>query len=189
MALTRQDFETSGDALPRPHDNCYWLLPGRLLAGEYPGSCDPQQHDRRLRALLDSGIRRVIDLTAEGERLPHYADALQSIAATRTVDVRRHAFPIGDFGVPDRATMRGILDAIATALAARDAVYLHCHGGIGRTGTVVGCLLVEHGFTAAQALALIADKWRVMAKRGLAPESPETAEQRAFIAGWDAGPM
>jgi hypothetical protein len=184
MAPARQDFETPGDALPRPHDNCYWLLPGRMLAGEYPGSRDPQQHDRRLRALLDSGVRRVIDLTADGERLPRYADALQSIAAARAVELRRHAFPVGDFGVPDRVTMRGILDAIAAAAAARDVVYLHCHGGIGRTGTVVGCLLVEHGFTATQALALIADKWRVMAKRGLAPESPETAAQREFIARW-----
>ncbi len=22
---------------PRPHDNCYWVEPGRFLAGEYPG--------------------------------------------------------------------------------------------------------------------------------------------------------
>src|SRR3712207_6971239 len=37
--------------------------------------------------------------------------------------------------------------------------YVHCWGGIGRTGTVVGCYLVEHGMDGEQAIAAIAE-WR-----------------------------
>lgn len=35
------------------------------------------------------------------------------------------------------------------ALAAGQTVYVHCYGGIGRTGTVVGCWLVRHGLSGA----------------------------------------
>jgi IS5 family transposase len=33
----------------RPHENCYWVLPGRLMAGEYP----------KRRALPDTDIGRI----------------------------------------------------------------------------------------------------------------------------------
>ena len=56
--------------------------------------------------------------------------------------------PIEDLSVPTLADMERILGAIDDELAAGRAVYLHCWGGIGRTGTVVGCYLVRQGLTA-----------------------------------------
>ena len=182
LAIDRLALASPGDAQSRPHDNCYWLLPGRMLAGEHPGLADPQQKSRRLEAIVGAGVRCVVDLTDPSEGLPPYVDALQAVAQDAAICCLR--FPIQDFSVPDPTTMRCILEAVDAALAAGDTVYLHCHGGIGRTGTVVGCWLVERGFTPAQALALIAAKWQVMAKRHRSPESPETAEQREFIAAW-----
>ena len=185
LAIDRLALASPGDVQPRPHDNCYWLLPGRVMAGEYPGLADPQQQSRRLEAMVGAGVCVVVDLTDPSEGLPPYVDALRAAAQGAAIQCQR--FPIKDFSVPEAATMRCILDAVDAALAAGDKVYLHCHGGIGRTGTVVGCWLVERGFTPAQALALIAAKWRVMAKRHRSPESPETAEQREFIAAWASG--
>ena len=185
LAIDRLALASPGDVQPRPHDNCYWLLPGRVMAGEYPGLADPQQQSRRLEAMVGAGVCVVVDLTDPSEGLPPYVDALRATAQGAAIQCQR--FPIKDFSVPEAKTMRRILDAVDAALAAGDTVYLHCHGGIGRTGTVVGCWLVERGFTSAQALALIAAKWRVMAKRHRSPESPETAEQREFIAGWASG--
>ena len=182
LAIDRLALALPGDAQPRPHDNCYWLLPGRILAGEYPGVADFQQQSRRLEAMFGAGVRCVVDLTDPSEDLPPYVDALRATAQGAAIDCQR--FPIEDFSVPEATTMRCILDAIDASLNAGDTVYLHCHGGIGRTGTVVGCWLVERGFTPAQALALIAAKWQVMAKRQQSPESPETAEQREFVAAW-----
>ena len=180
-------FEAPGDAWPRPHDNCYWLLPGALLAGQHPGLADPATQLAAVGALLDAGIRQWLDLTTGDEPLPDYRDALASCAESRGLDVQAQQLPIIDFAVPKPALMRRILDTLHAALQARQPLYLHCHGGIGRTGTVVACLLVEHGYTPEQALALLARKWQVMEKRVRAPASPETDEQRDFVLNWVPG--
>ncbi len=184
LQIEPQALNAPGDALPRPHDNCYWLIPGQMLAGEHPGAKSTEQTERRADALINAGVRCVIDLTEATEGLPPSALALQAAAAQQGQTVHIEPFPIADYGVPSAATMRAVLAAIDHALRAGELIYLHCHGGIGRTGTVVGCWLVEQGFTPDQALHLLAQKWRAMAKRDRAPVSPETDEQRAFIAAW-----
>jgi hypothetical protein len=62
---------------------------------------------------------------------------------------------IVDFGVPSPQEMTAILDVLDAALAAGRVVYLHCWGGVGRTGTVVGCYLVRHGMRGEEALAAL----------------------------------
>jgi len=182
--FTLRDINTPGDALPRPHTNCYWVVPGRVLAGEYPADDDPQRLQRQMQALLDTGVTACIDLTHEGEALPPYATALAQAAAGRGLQASAQRFSVADFGVPSVAGMRRTLDAIDAALAGGGTVYVHCRAGIGRTGTVVGCLLREQGLDAEAALQTIRDKWRVMAKRRFVPHSPESPEQREFIATW-----
>lgn len=182
--IDKRLFEAPGDVLPRPHANCYWLIAGRLLAGEYPGADDPGLCRGRMETLLDFGVRHLVDLTGEGESLAPYAALLQDHAAARGVAITYRRFAIADFGVPSIAGMRAALDAIDAAVATGAGTYLHCRGGIGRTGTVAGCLLVEHGFSADEALALVDRKWRVMAKSRAASHSPETQAQRELIAHW-----
>lgn len=168
--MAHDDIDCAGDALPRPHPNCYWVVPGRLLAGEYPL--------RHVDGLHAAGITDFIDLTADDEGLPDYQLRLRP-------GQRRQHFAVTDYAVPSEALMRTILDTVRALLAdpAR-RVYLHCQGGVGRTGTVVGCLLVESGFAPDEALALLARKWQVVAKRNRAPESPETGAQRDCIKRW-----
>ena len=187
--FNRALFDTPGDALARPHANCYWLVPGRVLAGEYPAHDDPRVMARQMQALLDAGVTHCFDLTHESEALPPYAAALARAAGERGVAVSTQRFSVADFGVPSVQGMRRTLSAIDGALTQGATVYLQCRAGIGRTGTVVGCLLREQGFEPDAAMAVIRRKWQVMAKRIAVPHSPETAEQRAFISAWpsDAG--
>ena len=169
-----------------PIGDSYWLEPGRFLAGEYPGARDEREARDRLRRLLDAGVTLFIDLTeAEEYDLKPYAALLGEEASRlgRTVEHRRMSIP--DMGVPTAEEMGRILAAIDGALEAGDVAYVHCYGGIGRTGTVVGCYLVAHGMSGKEAMKEIArlrrgmgDGWR---------RSPETRAQRAMVRRWGRG--
>jgi len=181
--IRRELFDTPGDILPRPHANCYWLIPGRVLAGEHPAEAPAREVVPRIDALFDAGIRQFIDLTEEGERAA-YAPALQERAVVRGLQAGHQRLAIRDLGVPSASFMRTILDTIYEAMEKGDSVYIHCWAGVGRTGTVVGCLLREQGFAASDALDLLARKWCVMEKRDRHPESPEWPVQFVFVERW-----
>ena len=169
----------------RPMPNTYWVDPGRFAAGEYPGAWDRGQAAARLRTLLRAGIDCFIDLTQPDEGLePYAAIAAQEAGRLGTAFVhQRHA--IVDMSVPrSRQLTAGILDAIDEALADGKTVYVHCWGGIGRTGTVVGCWFVRHGMTGDEALAQIAERWQGMEKAIRHPRSPQTAHQRSYVRTW-----
>jgi len=174
-------LEAALAAAPHPLPDSYWVVPGRLLAGEYPGAREDAQARRQVRRLLWCGVTEFVDLTEAGEYgLRPYAPLLDGRA-------RHRRFPVPDRDVPDAATMRAILDAVDGALAAGGNVYVHCFGGIGRTGTVVGCWLMRHGHSAEAALREIASR-RAGTPDAWCP-SPETPEQRAFVDAWrEPGP-
>ena len=161
--------------------DCYWVEPGRLLAGEYPGDEDDDVTRQKLGELLDAGVRTFVDLTEAGE-LVSYEPALQAEAEARGIEVRYHRHPIRDLDVTDPPGMRAILDVIDDAIAHDAPVYVHCWGGIGRTGTVVGCWLVERGRTNDEALADIVLLRGRTRKRLI--KSPEMAVQYGFIKRW-----
>ena len=81
--------------------------------------------------------------------------------------------------------MKKILNNIDRAVAKGSCVYVHCYGGIGRTGTVIGCWLVRHGLTGNQAIAKIGS-WRRDTPDGWR-ESPETDAQRQMVRDWQPG--
>jgi ADP-ribosyl-[dinitrogen reductase] hydrolase len=166
---------------PKPDPNTYWVIPGKLLAGEYPGARDLDEARGRLRTFLSAGVRHYIDLTEAGELTP-YAELLTEEAGSRTSYDR---FPIRDGSVPeDTQTMAKIIAAIDRAMAEDGITYVHCWGGVGRTGLAVACWLQEHGQTPDEALASLADKWRSCAKSQRMPSSPETAEQVQWVKEW-----
>lgn len=180
-------LDAAGDALPRPFGDTYWLLPGRMLAGEHPGRPGSAAVRARIDALLDAAIVRFVDLTSAQDHVPDYADLLHAHAKARGVAVGYRRFPIPDFDVPPPATMRHIVDFLDSLLDDRKPLYLHCHGGAGRTGTVAGCLLVGHGLLPDEALACVERKYAAIAKHATQPHSPETDAQRAFVRAWRAG--
>jgi ADP-ribosylglycohydrolase len=93
--------------------------------------------------------------------------------------------PIRDVNVPESPSeMVAILDAIENALKAGHVVYAHCLGGVGRTGTVIGCHLTRSGISGEEALRKLASMWRTVGKSKRKPLSPETQEQREFVRDW-----
>ena len=174
----------------RPIQNSYWVKRGYLAAGEYPGEVDPKDAAAKLRDLLRSGIDHFIDLTEEGERtnrgilVPYRKIAeKEGRRLGLVVDWTRH--PIRDTKVPDSPQdMAGILDAMDSALAEGRKLYVHCWGGAGRTGTVIGCWLVRHGRTGEDALHQITEWWQGVAKAHRRPNSPNEWVQREYVRNW-----
>ena len=164
----------------------YWVLPGKLLAGEYPGSEDGPSTRSRLGWLLDGGINRFIDLTEPGESgLKPYLSELTDEAAEEGVTVGHTRIPIPDMDVPSGEQMKHILDNLDNSINAGERVYLHCYGGKGRTGTVVGCYLVRHGNSGEGALQQITSLRKDISHSG--EQSPETQEQKDMVRNWTIG--
>jgi hypothetical protein len=177
---------------PAPLRSSYWVLPGRFLAGEYPGEVEPEVTGKILRTLIMAGIRTFVDLTDEGEVnedakvIPVYRSILRNVAEAEPVQVTYANIPIEDRGIPSPWTMRCILDVIDRSLTDENPVYVHCWAGRGRTGTVVGCYLKRHG---------LADGPDILAKLALLRRntlngretSPHTSEQIAMVTNWKKG--
>jgi len=166
----------------KPFENSYWVVPGRFLAGEYPRNKDRDSSLVKIRDIVHGGVNCFIDLTAKQDGLEPYTDLLADFP-DRKIAYRN--FPIDDVSVPDSTQdMEDILDAIDAALNKDQTVYIHCWGGIGRTGVVVGCWLSRHGFMGFFALKKLEDLWSDCPKSAYR-KSPETREQENYIVNWN----
>ena len=164
----------------------YPVHPGKLFAGEYPGAIDPESAEARLRALIKKGIRTFIDLTAPADGMVSYGGILAALEKESGLPLKRVCHSITDMGVPKSSDqMDAILASIREAIATDSPVYIHCWGGIGRTGTAVGCHLRETGLSGDEALARVQELYSTLPKSKRIPESPQTPEQKSYVRNWD----
>lgn len=137
-----------------------WVSPS--LAGmARPGLA--RDLDRDLAAIAAAGIQLVVSLTEE----PLPPDALD-----------RHGlanlhFPVRDMSVPALDDTRALCETIARRLATGSGgVVVHCHAGLGRTGTILAAQLVHAGRGAGDAIRAVRTAIR---------NAIQTAEQEEFV--------
>jgi Cyclin-dependent kinase inhibitor 3 (CDKN3) len=163
--------------LNRPLPNSYWVIPRRLLAGEYPIGADYTDARARLAQFREAGVNYFIDLTESGE-LPPYRHLLP-------IQTKYQNSPIADTGVPQSVTqMQGLLSDLRAAVNSKHCTYVHCRAGIGRTSLVVGCYLADQSSDGNAALIELNRLWLQSERAKSWPKVPQTAQQADYIRRW-----
>lgn len=148
-----------------------------VWAGEYPvWEWDESARRQQLRLFIDFGINYFLDLTENGE-MPPYAPYL-------TNNIKHHTFPIPNGSIPNSVSwVVDLFRIIGDALTGRPEtkLYIHCVGGVGRTGTMVACYYIYFkGMSADDALAEMRRRFTTHG-RSAWMSAPETEKQVNFI--------
>jgi protein-tyrosine phosphatase len=97
----------------------YWLLPGQLMGGEWPG--------RHLDWLEYQGVSVIVNLTERSYRDERF---------------RIHRIGVPEGAGPEPPQIRRFCRLVRRALAEDERVYVHCRAGCGRTGAMLAAFLV-----------------------------------------------
>jgi atypical dual specificity phosphatase len=129
-----------------------WIEDGQVLACAYP------RRQAALAALNQHGVSMLINLHERG----HDSVRLQRFGMTEV------HLPVKDFTAPSPEQLQQGVAAIEQAISEGKGVAVHCGGGLGRTGTLLACYLVNRGMTTVDAVRRV---------RLVRPGSIETQEQ------------
>lgn len=153
------------------------FCPGKKHHGLYSGVWD-RDLAVDLQAIQAFGARTLVTLM-DGSELDAVGVPVGLLSSTaRDFGLEWHHLPIKDVHTPDSVfedlwTYSGL--RLRSALARGERIVVHCRGGLGRTGTVAGLLLVEFGDEPKTAVKKI---------RAARPGSIETTDQEKFIENW-----
>ncbi|MGE3670806.1 MAG: dual specificity protein phosphatase family protein [Polyangiaceae bacterium] len=141
-------FIRDGNCWPRPETQALpshfkWVIPNALAGMGKPGLLGPLEDE--LAAIAIAGVSMLLTLTKESftpaELSPFGLEA-------------RH-FPIEDMGIPTVSNTIRLCRTIEKALERGDRVAVHCHAGLGRTGTMLAAFLIYRGETAEAAITRV----------------------------------
>ncbi|XP_065064180.1 dual specificity protein phosphatase CDC14A-like [Rhopilema esculentum] len=143
--------------------NMNWVIPNKIIAMKDPKA---KQDDgkmavdkRYMKELLKHGIDYLVRLNSKDfENDEKYGEAyLPDDVFAQGIGL--YDFPIKDGGIPTQKQLNSFLEICSIA---ETQIAVHCHAGLGRTGTMIACYLIrDYGFTSRQAVA-----WLNMCRRG-----------------------
>jgi len=143
----------------------FWIEKPWLMVGSYPAGNEKTTRDQKLSKIIESGIRCFINFTQKEElqwrkehgepELTPYEPYARDIAKALDQDLIIYNFPIPDYEPPSEKQMNQILEKLRYNENHLIPTYLHCWGGKGRTGTVLGVWLKEErGYSGQEVIDL-----------------------------------
>ncbi len=157
-------------------------VPGRLGMTFLPGKKGAGisgYHDRDLETDASTferlGVSSFVLLVEDHELVRLQVPNIVEVMTAHGVETIR--FPIEDGGAPsDPQAFKGLISEIEARLRSGSFVVVACMGGLGRTGTIVGCVLREAGMDGESAIALT---------RAARHGTIENRDQERFVESWE----
>ena len=155
-----------------------------MIAGEIPASQTEAESHKKLSGIVNINTSLVINLMEVDEKNRNNELFYNYSEYLKLHKIKTHRFPIRDGSIPSTERMTEILNLIDEYNSKNKIVYVHCWGGVGRTGTIVGCYLKRHGIADNNNVLNQIDTLKIntpIASR----MSPETIEQQDFVLSWN----
>lgn len=133
-----------------------------VIQGEIAGMARPVSVVSDLEFLKDNGIEAIVSLT----ELPLHKTLIEEFGFEY-----KH-IPVADLTSPTQEQIEEFVTFVNNLIFSKKKIVVHCDAGIGRTGTMLACYLVNKGRSAKNAIT------EVRKKR---PGSIETMEQEETV--------
>lgn len=144
--------------------NFSFLVEGEIAGSARPGIDGPLKDD--IEFLRSEGIDAIVSLTETP--LP--------IDPRMGAGIAHRHIPVPDFQPPSISQMAQFTEFVRDHTDSGGRVLVHCHAGVGRTGTMLAAWLVSKGMSAADAIQRV---------REARPGSIETASQVRAVRDWE----
>lgn len=133
-----------------------------LINDEVAGHAEPKNTDD-LQWLYQQGIRALVRMSTQPK---------VTVTEVKQVGMDDLYEPVADFTPPSPEQLKMIVKFISSSVKANKPVGVSCGAGYGRTGTVLACYLVSHGYPAVKAIQEV---------RLIRPGSVETTGQEEAV--------
>ena len=146
-------------------------LPGKIYRSPMPDSTMFDLDHRVLPAYRQAGVGVVVMLTSTTEAFHHRGSDL--LETYKALGMRVIYAPTQDFSVPEQGVFEPALKETLDAARAGETIGIHCHAGVGRTGTFAACLArIVFGMDGESAIAWV---------RQFVPTAVENILQAQFV--------